>query len=158
VAREYAFVDEWDVRAEPEAAFDALADSRTYVDWWQPVYLEVETDGPPRVGGEARHVFTGRLPYKLRTHARMVEMDRPRSFRVEVDGDLRGTGVWTLTPRGDGRTHLRFDWTVHADRPLLRYLTPLLRPLFRANHNWAIARAREGHQPYLDGLAADPLR
>jgi hypothetical protein len=38
---------------------------------------------------------------------------------------------------------------VYADRPLLRYLTPVIRPLFRWNHNWAVARAREGLEPYL---------
>jgi hypothetical protein len=57
-----------------------------------------------------------------------------------VVGDLTGKGVWTLTPR-DGRVHIRFDWRVIADRPLLRYLTPVLRPLFRWNHNWSIKRA-----------------
>ena len=44
-------------------------------------------------------------------------------------------------------THVRFDWQVHADRRLLRVLTPVLRPLFRWNHNWAIARAMEGLEP-----------
>jgi hypothetical protein len=27
-------------------------------------------------------------------------------------------------------------------------LTPLLRPMFRWNHNWAIARAMDGLEPY----------
>ena len=53
----------------------------------------------------------------------------------------------TLSPRCPG-VHIHFDWRVIADRPLLRYLTPLLRPLFRFNHNWAIARAIEGLEPY----------
>ena len=43
---------------------------------------------------------------------------------------------------------MRFDWFVYADKPLLRVLTPLLRPLFRWNHAWAIARAQEGLEPY----------
>ena len=51
-------------------------------------------------------------------------------------------------------THVRFDWQVHADRRLLRLLTPVLRPLFRWNHNWAIARAREGLEPYAQRTAA----
>jgi uncharacterized protein YndB with AHSA1/START domain len=149
VAREYVFVDEWDVSAPPEAAFDALADSRTYPEWWRPVYLEVEADGPPRIGGEAHHRFKGRLPYVLELEAKLTSLDRPSRFEVEVDGDLRGHGTWTFTPLESGGTHLRWDWIVHADRPLLRYLTPILRPLFRWNHNWAVARAREGLEPYL---------
>jgi hypothetical protein len=76
-----------------------------------------------------------------------VRLDAPREFEVEVDGDLRGRGVWTLTPR-HGKVHVRFDWQVHADRALLRILTPVLRPLFRWNHNVAIERAMLGLEPY----------
>jgi hypothetical protein len=36
---------------------------------------------------------------------------------------------------------------VFADKPVLRYLTPVLRPLFRWNHSWAVARARVGLEP-----------
>jgi len=32
--------------------------------------------------------------------------------------------------------------------PIWKHLTPLLRPLFRWNHSWAVARAREGLEPY----------
>jgi quercetin dioxygenase-like cupin family protein/uncharacterized protein YndB with AHSA1/START domain len=145
--RPYVFVDEWDVAAPPEAVFAAIADSRTYPQWWRPVYLEVDADGPPAVGAAARHHFKGRLPYHLHTRSVVVEIDSPNRVVADVDGDLRGRGTWTLTPTADG-THVRFDWQVHADRKLLRVLTPVLRPLLRWNHNWAIARAMEGLEPY----------
>jgi hypothetical protein len=35
-----------------------------------------------------------------------------------------------------------------SDRPLLRILTPVLRPLFRWNHNVAIEQAMAGLEPY----------
>ena len=149
-SREYVFVDEWDVNAPPAAVFAALAHAETYPQWWKPVYLSVETDGPPEVGRASSQLFTGRLPYKLRTRSTITKLEPPRVIEAEVVGDLRGRGIWTLSPRNAG-THVRFDWRVSADRPLLRYLTPLLRPLFRWNHNWAIARAREGLEPYARG-------
>jgi quercetin dioxygenase-like cupin family protein/uncharacterized protein YndB with AHSA1/START domain len=152
-SREYVFVDEWDVAAPATAVFDALADARSYPEWWRPVYLEVEADGPAQVGRESRQRFKGRLPYHLRTRSRVTRLEPPHALGVEVDGDLRGHGLWTLTPAPTG-THVRFDWTVDADRPLLRVLTPVLRPLFRANHNWAIARAMEGLEPYARRTAA----
>jgi uncharacterized protein YndB with AHSA1/START domain len=147
MASEYVFVDEWHVAAPPEVLFEIMADSRTYPEWWLPVYISVEADGPPAVGCIARHHFKGRLPYTLRMRAELVRMDRPRQFEVRVDGDLRGRGVWTFTPQGGG-THVRWDWTVFADKPLLRYLTPVLRPLFRWNHAWAVKRAQEQLEPY----------
>jgi hypothetical protein len=148
VAREYVFVDEWDVDAPQEIVYDIVADARTYPEWWQPVYIAVE--GDERV---TEHLFKGRLPYTLKMRAELVREDRPRQFEVSVDGDLRGKGIWTFAPRNGG-THVRWDRIVFADRPLLRYLTPVLRPLFRWNHAWAVARARERLEPYAQARAA----
>jgi uncharacterized protein YndB with AHSA1/START domain/quercetin dioxygenase-like cupin family protein len=145
--RPYVFVDQWEVAAPPEAVFDAIADARSYPQWWRPVYLEVESEGPPEVGKESRQHFKGRLPYHLHTRSVIIALDPPRTITADVDGDLRGRGTWTLTPTPGG-THVRFDWQVMADRRLLRVLTPVLRPLLRWNHNWAIARAIEGLEPY----------
>src|SRR5919109_1625390 len=147
MASEYVFIDEWDVDAPQEAVFDALADARTYPEWWRPVYIEASGECEPAPGCITRHEFKGRLPYHLKTTSEIKRMDRPNEFEVEVIGDLTGKGVWTLTPR-DGKVHIRFDWRVIADRPLLRILTPVLRPVFRWNHNWSIQRAREGLEPY----------
>jgi quercetin dioxygenase-like cupin family protein/uncharacterized protein YndB with AHSA1/START domain len=148
----YLFIDEWEVAAAPDAVFHGIADARTYPEWWRPVYIEVEADGPPSLGGASRQHFKGRLPYHLRTRSIITALDPPRSVTAEVDGDLRGRGVWTLTPSERG-THVRFDWQVYADRRLLRTLTPVLRPLFRWNHNWAIARAMEGLEPWARAAA-----
>jgi uncharacterized protein YndB with AHSA1/START domain len=147
LAAEYVFVDEWDVDAPADAVFRALADATTYPDWWRPVYIEVESDGPPEQGRVSQQHFKGRLPYTFRTRSEIVSYEPPDTFEVKVVGDLTGRGVWTLTPR-DGGVHVHFDWRVIADRPLLRYLTPVLRPVFRWNHNWSIKRAIEGLEPY----------
>jgi uncharacterized protein YndB with AHSA1/START domain len=147
MASEYLFVDEWDVNAPQERVFDALADARTYPDWWTPIYKEVRGDGPPEVGRTTTQRFSAKLPYTLETQSTIVAMDRPGSFEVDVVGDLRGHGKWTLTPR-DGKVHVRFDWRVFADRALLRYLTPVLRPLFRWNHNEAIKAAMKNLEQY----------
>jgi uncharacterized protein YndB with AHSA1/START domain/quercetin dioxygenase-like cupin family protein len=153
LSRPYVFVDEWEVAAPPEAVFAAIADARTYPEWWRPVYVEVDADGPAELGKESRQHFKGRLPYHLHTRSIITDLEPPRTVTADVDGDLRGRGTWTLTP-SERSTHVRFDWQVHADRRLLRVLTPVLRPLFRWNHNWAIARAMEGLEPYSRRRAA----
>jgi quercetin dioxygenase-like cupin family protein/uncharacterized protein YndB with AHSA1/START domain len=146
---EYVFVDEWDVDAPIDAVFAALSDARTYPQWWRPVYLGVDSDGPGRVGHSSTQRFKGRLPYRLTTHSTTTRHEPPTLHEVDVTGDLRGRGTWTLAPTRDANgTHVRFDWRVFADRPLLRTLTPLLRPAFRWNHAWAIERARAGLEPY----------
>jgi quercetin dioxygenase-like cupin family protein/uncharacterized protein YndB with AHSA1/START domain len=152
---EYLFVDEWDVAAPPQAVFGALADARTYPTWWTPVYIDVEADGPPELGRTSRQHFKGRLPYHLHTRSTITRLEPPNVVQGDVEGDLRGRGTWTLAPIDGGTgTHVRFDWRVFADRTLLRALTPVLRPLFRWNHNWAIARAMDGLEPYARGVGA----
>ena len=104
-SREYEFVDEWDVDAPRESVFAAISDARSYPAWWKPVYLSVESSGEPEVGSESRQHFKGRLPYHLRTRSRITRLEAPEAIGAEVDGDLRGTGLWTLTERRTaGRT------------------------------------------------------
>jgi hypothetical protein len=146
-AGEYVFVDRWHVDAPPEPVFDAIADASTYPEWWRPVYIETTTDGAPEVGRTSQQHFKGRLPYHLRTRSTITHYERPSSVGADVVGDLRGRGLWTLAPR-DGGTDVQFDWRVYADKPIVKTLTPVLRPLFRWNHAWAIARAQEGLEPY----------
>jgi quercetin dioxygenase-like cupin family protein/uncharacterized protein YndB with AHSA1/START domain len=151
---DYVFVDEWDVAAPIDAVFAALEDGRTYPEWWRPVYLAVDADGPSRLGHSSSARFKGRLPYQLKTRTTTVRHEPPHVLAGDVEGHLRGRGTWTLGERPGGGTHVRFDWRVSADRPFLRALTPVLRPLFRWNHAWAIARAREGLEPFAQRLAA----
>jgi uncharacterized protein YndB with AHSA1/START domain len=148
MAADYEFLDEWDVDAPIDAVFDAIADARRYPEWW-PIYETVVADGPPALGRTARMRFHGRLPYSLSQTAEIVRFEPPHEFEIVVTGDLVGRGVWTFAERDDGRVHVRFDWRVRADRPLLRVLTPLLRPVFRWNHDYAIRQAMNGLEPYL---------
>jgi quercetin dioxygenase-like cupin family protein/uncharacterized protein YndB with AHSA1/START domain len=154
--REYVFTDEWDVRAPADAVFAVLADGERYPEWWRPVYLAAQSDGPAGVGQTGRQRFKGRLPYELSTRTLVTRHEPPTLLEIAVEGDLRGNGRWTLSPRSDGTTHVRFDWQVLADRPLLRRLSPVLRPAFRWNHAWAIARARDGLEPYAQRRPGHP--
>jgi hypothetical protein len=36
-----------------------------------------------------------------------------------------------------------YDWRIRADKPLLRYGSFVFRPIFGANHRWAMARGEE---------------
>ena len=81
MASEYVFIDEWDVDAPQEAVYEALADARTYPQWWTPVYIAVDADGPPEVGCVSRQEFKGQLPYRLKTRSKIVRAEPPREQR-----------------------------------------------------------------------------
>jgi hypothetical protein len=76
----------------------------------------------------------------------VTESDPPRGFAIEASGDFVGRGVWTLTPElaardPDGpRTRVDYDWRIVAEKGLLKRLSFVTKPVFAANHRWAMAR------------------
>jgi len=40
--------------------------------------------------------------------------------------------------------NVEFDWKLTADKPLIRYLSFLFKPIFSANHRWAMAQGEKG--------------
>ncbi len=50
----------------------------------------------------------------------------------------------------DGTTTATLDWRPSVNHPLIRHLTPVLRPLFRSNHNWAMRHGERQIREYLD--------
>ncbi|HZS07160.1 MAG TPA: SRPBCC family protein [Blastocatellia bacterium] len=139
-ANEYQFLTEWRVEAPAELLFDILKEGKDYPEWWPDVYLDArsEPSGRPDGIGDRVHLLTkGWLPYKLRWTAEAVRRDRPREIEIAATGDFVGRGVWRLEPAGAG-TRITFDWRLRADKPLLRLLSPIFKPIFKWNHRWAM--------------------
>jgi hypothetical protein len=67
----------------------------------------------------------------------VTEVDRPRRVALEAEGDFNGTGIWTITPDKD-YVNVIYDWRVRTDKPLLKYLSFVMKPIFAANHHWAM--------------------
>jgi uncharacterized protein YndB with AHSA1/START domain len=110
--------------------------------WWPTVYLQVEEVRPPGaggLGGRVRLLTKGKLPYTLRWEFEVLEVRPPHGFTIAADGDFEGTGVWTFEQRGPA-VDITFDWRIRAEKPLLRWLSFLLKPIFEANHRWAMAQ------------------
>ena len=72
----------------------------------------------------------------------MTESHHPYGFAIEAEGDFTGRGVWTFQPAG-AWTDVEFDWEIRADKPLLALFSPVAKPLFAANHRWAMQRGEE---------------
>jgi hypothetical protein len=79
----------------------------------------------------------------LHWQAEIIEADRPISFVIRATGDFDGHDVWSLQPQ-DNDVAIAFDWRLRAEKPLLRYLSFLFKPLFKWNHRWAMVCGEEG--------------
>jgi hypothetical protein len=61
---------------------------------------------------------------------------------LEAWGDLVGRGTWTLNQEGEW-AHVTYDWNINAERPLFRIFSFILKPVFTANHVWAMRMGEE---------------
>lgn len=144
-ANRYEFVARWRVEGTREEVFRILEDTPGLVRWWPAVWLKVEEFQPPDASGvNGRHKLTskGWLPYVLAWTMTTTEKVFPERLALAADGDFRGTGVWTFAQDGPF-VDIVYTWVIVADKALLKYLSFLFKPLFRANHNWAMRKGLE---------------
>lgn len=144
-SNEYHFTSHWHVKSSVKEVAQVIGYAPDLVRWWPAVYLEVwELEpGDERGLGKTISLYTkGWLPYTLRWQFKVVEAHYPYGFTLEAWGDFVGRGIWTFEQAGDW-VHITYDWRIRADKPLLRYLSFLMKPIFSANHRWAMAKGEE---------------
>jgi uncharacterized protein YndB with AHSA1/START domain len=128
-----------------EQVYDLIADPLAYPRWWPSVYLEITELVPGDATGMGQRLrlhTRGWLPYTILWESVATEIERPRRLAIRALGDFDGAGIWTLTQDGEF-TDVLFDWRLTAEKPLLRRLSFVLKPVFSANHRWAMARGEQ---------------
>jgi hypothetical protein len=142
---DYHFITRWRVQSVVEEVSGILGDALDLPRWWPSVYLEVRELQPGDASGVGRviDVYTkGWLPYTLRWQFRTVESRYPYGSTLEARGDFVGRGIWTFEQDGPW-VNATYDWRIRADKPLLRSLSFVMKPIFAANHRWAMAKGEE---------------
>jgi uncharacterized protein YndB with AHSA1/START domain len=149
VTAAYRFLDRWVIPAPIEEVYDALGDPLGYERWWTDFVLRAGGDaGPPAPGKRNELLVKAYLPYKVNFGLEVIEAERPRRILSRLSKDFDGTGLWTLQEKADA-TEATLDWRPSVNHPLIKHLTPVLRPLFRSNHNWAMRRGERQLREYL---------
>jgi hypothetical protein len=166
-SNQYHFITDWRIAATPQEITDVLSDAAGLARWWPSVYLTVkvtEPGGDDGVGQVVELWTKGFLPYTLRWRFRITRSDPPHGFELEALGDFDGRGIWTLTPETEPpdpagpKTVVTYDWLVIAQKGILKRLSVVMKPVFAANHRWAMARGEESLALELAGrpAATDP--
>lgn len=146
-ASAYHFEDHWKIPFSIEVVFDALATPVTFPDWWQGVYLKATPLDPA-----ARRIAVltkGWLPYKLRWTIETIRMEKPSLIEFKASGDFEtDLSKWILRPEGTG-TLVTLDWNPKVEKPIVKLLSPVLKPVFEWNHHWAMNRGEKQLAEYL---------
>ncbi|MBA3946097.1 MAG: polyketide cyclase [Herpetosiphonaceae bacterium] len=140
-ANDYHFITHWTIEGTIKEVVDILADASDLPRWWPSVYLNVQelAAGDEQGIGKVVDLYTkGWLPYTLCWQFRVAEIYLD-GLSIEASGDFDGRGVWTFGQNGPF-VDIVYDWRIRAGKPLLRRLSWLLKPIFAANHRWAMAQ------------------
>ena len=161
----YRIVSRWRVEARLQEVIEIFRDSESLADWWPAAFLKARTlaAGDENELGKRVWLHTkGWLPYTLELAFEITECSYPESFALVVCGDFEG-GCRCRVAESPGSVELEFDWRVEVRKPLVRYTSWLLRPLFIWNHKWVMRKGRESLQLELErrrcgggGVAAPP--
>lgn len=138
-ANRYHFVTRWRVEGTREDVYRVIEDTPSLPRWWPAVWLKVEPLPQP---DSYRLTSKGWLPYILEWTATTSEKVFPERIELTASGDFAGRGIWTFQQDG-AFTDIQYDWEIVADKPLLKYLSFVFKPLFAANHNWAMRKGEE---------------
>ncbi len=142
---DYHFITHWRAQSTIEEVTSILANAPDLVRWWPSVYLDVKVleAGDERGVGKVVSLFTkGWLPYTLRWQFRVTESNPPHGFTLVAEGDFVGRGIWTFEQDG-AWANITYDWKISAEKGLLKYLSFIMKPIFAANHRWAMERGEE---------------
>lgn len=149
---EYRFRSVWSLEVAAARLFHALVDLANYPAWWPDIRSVSRVD-------EDTAEFTCRavLPYALVFRLHRAEQDEAAGrLRVEVTGDLegyvQGRVQGGVAEHESSRARLEISQEVVVNKRLLRWLAPVARPVFRANHAMMMRRGYRGLRAYLAAL------
>jgi carbon monoxide dehydrogenase subunit G len=147
---DYHYVSTWQLQAPIEQVWAALNDLEHLPSWYSGVQQarELAPGDAQGVGRRVRYVIKGRLPLRLAFEATTTRAVPPRDQELRVEGELAGTGRWSLGQHGEVTT-VRYTWDVRTTRPWMNLLAPLARPLFAWNSRGVMLQAGEGLARFL---------
>lgn len=142
---QYNFVTTWKIMAPLDSVWELIYDQEKWPQWWKGV-RKVETiqEGDENdLGKKIRYTWKSVLPYKLTFDMEASRVEKPFTLEGIANGELEGLGRWELNSE-NGITTLQYEWKVNTNKKWMIRLAPLLKPLFKWNHNVVMRRGAIG--------------
>jgi hypothetical protein len=109
-------------------------------------------EGPAGEIGTVRRIkWSTALPYSITFDSELTSVVQYKRMEGKAFGDLTGIGVWTFEPNGTG-TNVRYDWKVNITKPWMKILEPVLKPVFKWNHDKVMQAGYTGLSKKLDAI------
>lgn len=149
--QQYSFITKWAIEAPLKNVWDAIYESTAWPQWWKGVKaVEVIKEGDENgIGGIRRYTWGSVLPYTLSFNMELKERKNFSYMCGVAFGELEGMGEW-LFREENGVTYVQYNWNVHTAKAWMNYLSFLLKPAFKYNHDVVMRWGAEGLAKKLD--------
>jgi uncharacterized protein YndB with AHSA1/START domain len=147
----FELLTSFELAAQREAVYLAIRDVAAWPAWWRGCLgVEELAAGDERgIGARRRILWRSRLPYRIAIEVEATEIVRGERIVALSRGDLDGIGTWTFADTAAG-TRVDYLWQVQLRKRWMQRLSPILAPLFRANHDWLMDNGARGLANHLD--------
>ena len=138
----------WTLDATIEEILTIIRKPVSLTQWWSAVFMKAEvilSGGSDLVGLTVRFFTKGLLPHTFQFTARVVAATSHGELQIRTWGDFNGHGAVHLIRTATG-ADVHICWRVDVKQPYIRPLFWMAKPIFTANHRWAMRRGREGLQ------------
>jgi uncharacterized protein YndB with AHSA1/START domain len=151
----FDLVSQWRIHAPVDRVWAALTDVASWPTWWPYVHAvrTLREGGPEGVGAVRRIDWSTRLPYRIVIDVESVEVVHHQRLRGRSRGQLDGEGLWLLRAE-PGLTDVTYVWRVTPKQRWMRWLAPLLAPVFRWNHDGVMRAGEAGLRRLLEEAPA----
>ncbi len=141
----YSFITKWQIKAPIQAVWDAIYESTEWPQWWKGVLAVkvLEKGSANGIDGIRRYTWKSILPYELTFNMQLTQRLDLELLKGTAYGELEGEGTW-LFREENGITHVQYNWDVFTTKPWMNYLSFLLKPAFKYNHNVVMRWGAEG--------------
>ena len=133
---QYSFVTKWEIEASLEQVWDTIYTSLEWPQWWKGVLSvqEIEKEDVNGINGVNAYTWKSVLPYELTFTMRLTEKEPMKRLKGIAFGELEGQGEWIFNEQ-NGIIQIQYNWDVYTKKVWMNYLSFLLKPAFRYNHN-----------------------
>ena len=140
----YQFVDQWRIPGTIQQVAAAFLAPHALSAWWpQHAAAKVVVRGDESgVGRVLAAQIKGFLPYTVSLVYTVTRAEIPHHFEVRIEGDFLGVGRGRLRQIGS-EVQLDFELGVEIRRPLLQFLSLLVRPILERQHRWVMGQGQK---------------
>lgn len=137
----------WDIDVNISELDFVIDEPRLITNWWAAVFLKVEILGGSYYSDEGLKVrlwTKGLMPHSFKFLARVFHDKTKNQVMVKTDGDFNGIGTISISPIGRNQSQIHINWRTCVNNHYLYPLMMLVKPIFIANHKWAMRRGEQG--------------